>query len=113
MKQTRVENFDKIGFDDASVEGKMNKEQKKIVVYSLYGLSALLLLIFWRLGTQYDYGTSLLILKLGDTSSPSYLLPNGIYGVRLRMGISGVIFGAMLPMVLAGAAAFISKSDKN
>lgn len=91
----------------------MNKEQRKIVVYSLYGLSALLLLIFWRLGTEYDYSNSLLILKLGETSSPSYMLPDGVYGVRLRLGIFGVICGAMLPLVLAGAAAFISKSDKS
>lgn len=91
----------------------MNNEQTKIVIYSLYGLSALLLLIFWRLGTQYDYSKSLLILKLGETSSPSYMLPDGVYGVRLRLGIFGVICGVMLPLALAGTAAFISKSDKN
>jgi hypothetical protein len=91
----------------------MNAEQKKIVVYALYGLSLLLLLVFWRLGTQYDYSKSLLILKLGEREAPSYLLPNGSYGLRLRMGGAGVLCGLILPVVLAGAAAFISKSDKS
>jgi hypothetical protein len=91
----------------------MNKEQKKIIVYAMYGLSAILVLIFWRLGSQYDYSNSLLILELGKTSSPSYLLPDGNYGVRLRMGILGVLFGAIAPLGLAAAGAFISKSDSS
>ena len=89
----------------------MNADQKKIVVYSLYGLSVILLLIFWRLGTQYDYTTSLLILKLGRESAPSFMLPDGVYGLRLRLGFVGVLFGAIMPFALTGAAAFISKSD--
>ena len=89
----------------------MNTEQKKIVVYALYGLSALLVFVFWRLGTQYDYSKSLLILKLSETSAPSYLQPAGAYGVRLRMGTVGIIFGLILPVVLGSAAAYVSKSE--
>lgn len=89
----------------------MNTEQKKIVVYALYGLSALLVFVFWRLGTQYDYSKSLLIWKLRETAAPSYLLPVGDYGLRLRMGTVGVIFGLILPVVLGSAAAYVSKSE--
>ena len=91
----------------------INKDQKNIVVYSLYGLSIILLLIFWRLGTQYDYTTSLLIFKLSVTSAPNYMLPDGVYGVRLRMGFIGVLFGAISPVALMSAAAFVSKSDRS
>jgi len=92
----------------------MNTEQKKVLVYGLYGLSILLLLVFWRLGTQYDYTTSLLIWKISDTDAPSSwgLLPKGVYGLRLRMGGLGVLCGLILPAVLTGAAVFISKSEK-
>lgn len=90
----------------------MNKDQRKILVYSLYGLSGILLLIFWRFGTQYEYTTSLLIFKISEIDAPNYLLPNGTFGLRLRLGAVGVIFGAILPIILAAAAAIISKSEK-
>jgi hypothetical protein len=89
----------------------MNAEQKKVITYALYGLGAVLVFVFWRLGTQYDYSKSLLIWKLSQTSAPSYLLPTASYGLRLRMGIVGVIFGLILPVVMVSAAAYISKSD--
>ena len=90
----------------------MNIQQKNIIVYSLYGLSVVLLFIFWKIGTQYDYRGSLLVIKFSEVDPPGYLLPNGDSGLRLRMGGLGVFFGAILPIVLAAASAFISKSDK-
>ncbi len=92
----------------------MNKEQKKIVTYSLYGLSAVLVLVFWRLGTQYEYSNSLLIIKLSESRVGGPLLGvHEIYGVRLRMGLVGILIGTILPAALASAAAFISKSDNS
>ena len=90
----------------------MNSQQKIIVVRSLYVLTAILLFLFWRVGTQFDYTDSLIVLKFGEIDPPSYLLPNGISGLRLRMGGLGVAFGAILPVILASVAAFISKSGK-
>jgi hypothetical protein len=89
----------------------MNKDQKKIILYSLYTLSIILIMIFWRVGSQYDYSSSLLILDLGKSEPPYFMLPDGVYGVRLRMGFLGVLFGAIAPVVLVCAAAFIAKSD--
>jgi hypothetical protein len=90
----------------------MNEEQRKIVVYALCGLSALLVFVFWRFGTQYDYSRSLLVWKLGERSAPSYFLPPGLYGLRLRMGEAGVLCGLILPVVLGSAAAYIWKANK-
>lgn len=91
----------------------MNKKQRDIAVYGLYGLSALLVFIFWRVGTQYDYSHSLLIWELGRAAGPSYALPaDAISGLRLRMGSTGVFCGVILPVLLAGSAAFMSKSDQ-
>jgi hypothetical protein len=84
----------------------MNTEQRRIVVYALYGLSALLVFIFWRFGTQHDYSKSLLIWKLSET-------PTGVYGLRLRMRIAGVLCGLILPILSGSAAAYIAKSDHN
>lgn len=90
----------------------MNKEQREIAVYGLYGLSALLAFIFWRVGTQYDYSNSLLIWEFGRAAGPSYFLPDAVSGIRLRMGITGVFCGVILPVLLASSAAFISKSEQ-
>lgn len=90
----------------------MNKEQRNIVVYGLYGLSALLVFIFWRVGSQYDYSHSLLIWEFGRAAGPSYSLRDAISGLRLRMGTTGVFCGVILPVLMAGSAALISKSDQ-
>ena len=93
------------------VEAVMNKAQRDIAVYGLYGLSALLVFIFWRVGTQYDYSHSLLICEFGRAAGPSYTPPDAVSGLRLRMGITGVFCCVILPALLAGSAAFMSKSD--
>ncbi len=91
----------------------MNSDQRKVLVYSSYALAAVLILIFWRLGTQYDYNGSLLILELGKRDAPRWLLPEGEYGLRLRLGGVGVLLGAILPAVLVGVGTYLDKASKD
>lgn len=90
----------------------MNADQRKIVIWTLVGLSVLLVLVFWRIGTQYQYGGSVLVWKTGETESPYYTIPAGEIGLRIRMGTVGVLCGLILPVVMAAAAAFLAKADR-
>jgi hypothetical protein len=83
----------------------MNATQRRIVVFTLYALSAFLVLVFWRVGTQHDYNRSLLIWHLRETIG-------GSYGLRLRVGVAGVVLGLIAPVLLAGAATFILSADR-
>jgi hypothetical protein len=82
----------------------MNAAQKWVVISSLCVLSAALIFVFWAFGTQYDFHQSLLVWRIRET--------NGVYGLRLRMGATGIICGLILPIALLGVAAFFATSDK-
>jgi hypothetical protein len=83
----------------------MNAAQRNIVIIALCALAAALVFVFWRTGEGMEYRHSLLVWQLHET-------PWGPYGLRIRMGLVGVICGLILPVVLLAAAAFIWKSDR-
>ena len=86
----------------------MNADQRNILVYAL----ALLIFIFWRVGTQFDYGGSLLIWQMPNNAVDSIVQPEAVNGLRLRMGFVGIVCGLIMPFVLAAAAFYVAKSDR-
>lgn len=82
----------------------MNSAQRWVVVLGLCLTSALLILIFWRVGNR-DYAHAFLVWP----PDGHY----GTYGLRLRMRTTGVVCGLILPMILLSAAAFLLASNKH
>lgn len=93
----------------------MNKDQKHIIVMSVYALGVLLILIFIRVGSRLDYSQSMMLLPLSKVDNPySYIIGQEStipWGILARMGITGVIFGIIIPFALFVSATFMKKSQ--
>lgn len=92
----------------------MNEQQRNIVIFGLVGVAALLVYIFWVFGTQYDVRNSTLVWDQGPTKDAGLrvMRPDARFGLRIRMGVTGIVLGVLLPALLAGAAAWFWKADR-
>ena len=91
----------------------MNSSQKRTVMISMNILSILLVLIFIRFGGSHDYKNSIMVVSLGKSPLPSpYSYLDGPWGLLVRLGGFGIVFGVVMPMILVASSAFLAKSDQ-
>jgi hypothetical protein len=86
----------------------VNKSQKNILSVALCILSAVLVGIFWRIGNQDNYADSLMIWAFERHDIAGIVI---VRGLLLRMGMAGIILGAMLPIALVAWGLILQKSN--
>jgi hypothetical protein len=88
---------------------RMNSAQVDIIFSVLLIVAAALVFIFLRFGYVYEYADSFRLIVLYDRTTPvSPLYVNNEWGLLARMGISGVLFGVIIPILLCASAAFLA-----
>jgi heme/copper-type cytochrome/quinol oxidase subunit 2 len=88
---------------------RINKKQMDIIISSLIIVSVVLALVFLRLGYVYEYEASFRLIVLYDRTTPAYpAYRDDEWGLLARMGLLGVIFGVVTPVVLCAVAAFLA-----
>lgn len=83
----------------------MNEQQKKIIIYCLLTIAAVLPLIFLRVAYFFDYNNSFRLIAVDPD-------PTLGWGLLARTGILGIALGIILPIVLCTIAAVIHAAKK-
>ena len=93
----------------------VNAEQRRLLVIALFVVSAVLFLVFIRLGSAVDYSRSMMILPISEVPNPNAFLPfqrpTYSWGVLARSGPLGVLLGLVMPIALSFTALFIKRAD--
>jgi len=93
----------------------VNSEQRKILVIALFAISAVLFLVFIRLGSAMDYSHSMMLLPISEVPNPSAFLrlerATYSWGILARSGPLGVVLGLVVPVTLIFTALFIRRAN--
>jgi hypothetical protein len=92
-----------------ALQTRMNGRQIDIIISSLIILSVTMTMVFLRLGYVYEYADSFILIVLYDRTTPAYPpYLNDEWGLLARMGLLGVIFGVIMPILMCAIAAFLA-----
>jgi hypothetical protein len=95
--------------EPVDLETRINGKQIDVIILSLVVVSIILVLVFMRLGYVYEYVDSFRLVVLYSRTTPLYPpYLDDEWGLLARMGLYGVIFGVITPILLCAVAAFLA-----